>query len=168
MRSAPDLVAMNSALGTRQPRWPTGRALSADPSFTSRYRLLVFAAEDDGRDVHGWYWVRRDGGPLGIARRPDELVVPGWFLATTGREAARLLDGRLVGNARGEGGVIDAVTLDPGCWAVELDPPGPSASLRPTGSTETTNHLRVRRRQTVDLVVRGVGPVERLVVSRCR
>ena len=129
----PDLVLLCVPTGRDTGCFRSGKELVSDSTFTSRYALVTFEADEPYR-VQSRIWTRRDGGKLGIVREPDRVTVPGWLLSANPASVVRL-------DAAGRPGVLTTpevpavlvdVLLPPGSWqlAVESDRRGVRAEVR--------------------------------------
>lgn len=89
----PDILSMCGAGGGRAACYLSGRQMMAHPEFQAQYQLIRWHSVFS-RDMTGELWVRREGGPIGVERTADRLIVPGWLLAQSSG-FAELHEGKL-------------------------------------------------------------------------
>ncbi|HVR20882.1 MAG TPA: hypothetical protein VMS65_14325, partial [Polyangiaceae bacterium] len=120
LRRRPDIVAFNGSTGARTPMFLSGRQMLNVPAFQQEYQL-VRARGSRGRSI-GEFWMRREGGKVGLRRDEDRIDVPGYFFAS-GHAVAELDNKkRLVANAPGSlWAELPRLTLPEGTWELLLD-----------------------------------------------
>ena len=118
----PDLVMLCAPTGRDTGCFRSGKELVADSTFTSRYALVTYAAEEPYL-VQSRIWTRREGGKLGIVREPDRVTVPGWLLIGNPASVTRLDAGGkpAVLITRQVPAILVDLELPAGSWKLALD-----------------------------------------------
>ncbi len=118
----PDLVMLCVPTGRDTGCFRSGKELVADSTFTSRYALVTYAA-DDPYAVQSRIWTRREGGKLGIVREPGRVTVPGWLLNANPASITRLDSGGkpAVLVTRETPAILVDLELPAGSWRLVLD-----------------------------------------------
>jgi len=122
---APDLISFNNAGGAATPAFLSGEQMLAMPAFHRAYQWIRVQASI-GNHATAEIWVRREGGKLGVRREAGRIEVPGYFLTGQASDAVARLDARgtLVAELTDDRpGVLPALELPAGRWAVSLEPP---------------------------------------------
>jgi hypothetical protein len=157
----PDVLAWDSGLGKDAPRRRTGRVLEASKRFRNEYQEIHVQVGTD----RGVYWVRREGGALGVQRAPGRVEVPFWFLASVTSEPLRPRRGSFAFKLGTRAGRVPDLTLRPGTWTARVEPAGARVALR-CESIEA-DVVRLSQGRAVDIVVTGAGGwVDAVVLER--
>jgi len=122
----PDFMVFGQVIGGR-PKFVSGRQLRDDPRFERDYWLVHFEGFDPRR-AESNAWVRLDG-KLGLVVGDDRIEIPPYLLEGS---AGQQVGGAHMG-ARlpvGEAASSPPITIEPGRWAIELEPAGPPIELR--------------------------------------
>ena len=92
----PDLVLFCHTFAQPEPCFRSGVEMVRSPEFAAAYRLIRLEGQDPYR-FRAVVWARAEGGPIGIRRSENEVVVPAWFATDTATSAAHLgFDRKLV------------------------------------------------------------------------
>ena len=147
----PDLVLFTIPRGGK-PVFPSALDMWWNPRFHQTYDPVYFDATDP-HPLRSMLWVKREGGPIGIRRAADSVVVPGYFLCpqsqlhvptTTLPNGPTMgigsgsLDPSGVAGCRVESGVkywLTHLPLTPGRWEIRTEPAAAEVRLaaRPMG-----------------------------------
>lgn len=131
LRRAPDLLSFNWPAGSWNPELRSGRELLAMSAFRTAHQWIRVSAAFGNRAT-GEIWIRREGGKLGVARRPDTIEIPGYFLTGQASESSAELDESNVLNARlsmARPGVLPALDVPPGRWRLDIEPASADLAL---------------------------------------
>jgi hypothetical protein len=120
LRRRPDLVAFNGPVAERNPMFLSGKQLVATRAFQREYQLV--RARGRGAIPVGEFWMRREGGKVGVTRTPDRIHVPGYFFGSGSGVAELDANHRLVANNEGPyNAELPKFELPAGTWEVLLD-----------------------------------------------
>jgi len=127
----PDLVMFCVPPGYAQPCFRSEQEMATSPEFQRNYRLIFY--RPDGLDAA--IWTRIEGGRLGIVRRPDAIVIPGYLFATgSGTRAILDVTGKPVAELDGGVAFLNDIYIPPGTWEFTLVSNSPG-NLRFTGAS---------------------------------
>lgn len=117
MRRAPDLIAFHTARGEREPMWLSGRQMVHKREFRKLYQLVKYRTPPPEK-LPGFLWIRKEDGVLGMTRRRDEILVPGYFVTMLRGNEARLdPEGMVAAVATRElPAALKRFPVDPGLW----------------------------------------------------
>jgi arabinofuranosyltransferase len=118
-RHLPDLVAFREL---SKPATPAGNRLFRTKDFAESYQSTRVKSF---RGVEREFWVRREGGRLGVVRSADRIDVPGYFFTGQASKAAAALDrsGVLVAElSPREPGVLPELTVPAGRYRLDVSP----------------------------------------------
>jgi len=140
----PDLIQFCSPRGGELACFESGLQMQRSPLFQARYLPISFAGSDPF-PARSRTWVRREGGRVGIVRRDDAVIIPGFLFATAPTAVARLdAQDRLgVAVTPVQPVMLSGVPLPAGEWRMGLDASEPTVRTR----------LRSAKRMLLD----GVG-----------
>jgi arabinofuranosyltransferase len=121
----PDLIVFCNPRGGDRACFLSGVQMQQDPHFLEEYRLVAF----EGRSpysVRSEIWVKMEAGKIGIQRSDDEILIPGFLLATNGRGIATLdSQGRLGVTAFGGAPLrLEGFMPPEGSWSVSVEAAG--------------------------------------------
>ncbi len=159
----PDLVAWNGALGDLSPVHGTGE-LSRKPGFDRRYTPIRVGALFRGGWVSGWYFVRRDSGPLGLTRTKDRVEIPAWFFASPGSNPAIWRNDLFAPFVQAEKpGKATGISLAIGHWQVSAAPSAIEVRVRCGAATslwEEFVYVRLDAPGQIDIEVRAESQLQ--------
>ena len=122
----PDIYAPNGPHGHPMDRATTMRTpgeLRANPEFRRLYQLVTIRNTALDRSYVGYFWLLREGGPVGVLREGRELRLPGHFFCNT-------VDSRCESDERGrlvtwlepqQTARYSTLELAPGLWRLATD-----------------------------------------------
>jgi hypothetical protein len=120
LKRRPDIVAFNGSRGARTPMFLSGNQMLRMPAFQREYQL-VQARGPRARAI-GEFWMRREGGKIGLHRDWDRIDVPGYFFASGHAVAELDARNRLVANTPGpQWAELPKLMLPAGTWELLLD-----------------------------------------------
>jgi hypothetical protein len=127
---APDLIAFQNTVGTREPGYRSGRELVATRWFKERYELVRLAIERPA-SVEALLWVKKDGRAGGWRDSNGDLTIPAILLGGAGQHAVREhASGRLAVHVRPGAPIrANAVNLARGRYRARFDASGANARV---------------------------------------
>ncbi|MEZ4221276.1 MAG: hypothetical protein R3B13_10115 [Polyangiaceae bacterium] len=119
----PDIIAFNNAGGAWEPLFLSGKQMLAMPEFHQEYQRVLVVGQRGNRAAGQW-WMRREGGVLGILRHSDRVEVPGYFFAGGNSAPATLREDELVTKLEPDRlAELPNLKLPAGTWNLEVSPP---------------------------------------------
>jgi hypothetical protein len=127
-RRKPDIIAFCGFRGNPRPCFRGGKQLFAKRAFRNAYQLVH--VQGRGRGPAGALYFRREGGPLGFVRSPDQVTIPGYFFAQGTAVARSEKDGSLATQVTPHTpGLLQRLTLSAGTWVAKTRPSDPDVGL---------------------------------------
>lgn len=169
----PDLALFCLPRGSDRACFRSAAEMLSQPEFHRDFRLLGFLGKEP-HTFHSRIWVRVESEKIGIQRRPDQIVVPGYLFADAAVATAQLDESRRLVTALAPSTTTKLrITIPAGNYTLTLRAVGAATASATKGFRPDANGggtLELRRETQLDLVVSAseAAFVEELVLSKKR